>query len=132
MCVSYYHSRSSTICVLCTLVKAVILMSCQIIQHFVHDLSYPIVCPPLTAPDNGDIDCSLGGDGEANPGDVCTFTCDHRHAQGGSTNRTCQDDGSWSGTDTTCKRSMYFLLYSTSAASLEYIIFEISGAIHYR
>ena len=30
-------------------------------------------CPPLTGPDNGDIDCSLGGDGEANPGD---FICD--------------------------------------------------------
>ncbi|XP_065903900.1 P-selectin-like [Dysidea avara] len=61
-------------------------------------------CPPLTAPDNGDIDCSLGGDGEANPGDTCTFTCDDGYELGGSTSRTCGDDGSWSGTDTTCTR----------------------------
>ena len=62
-------------------------------------------CPPLTAPDNGDIDCSLGDDGEANPGDTCTFTCDDGYELGGSTSRTCGDDGSWSGTDTTCTRS---------------------------
>ncbi|XP_065905188.1 P-selectin-like [Dysidea avara] len=63
-----------------------------------------VTCPPLTAPDNGDIDCSLGGDGEANPGDTCTFTCDDGYELGGSTSRTCGDDGSWSGTDTTCTR----------------------------
>ncbi|XP_065905187.1 sushi, von Willebrand factor type A, EGF and pentraxin domain-containing protein 1-like [Dysidea avara] len=62
------------------------------------------ICPPLTAPDNGDIDCSLGDDGEANPGDTCTSTCDDGYELGGSTSRTCGDDGSWSGTDTTCTR----------------------------
>ena len=85
------------------------------------------MCPPLTAPDNGDIDCSLGDDGEANPGDTCTFTCDDGHAPGGSTSRTCQDDGSWSGTDTTCTRGMLFLLYNTLAALItQYTIASIT------
>ena len=66
-------------------------------------------CPPLTAPNNGDIDCSLGGDGEANPGDTCTFTCDDGYEQGGSTSRTCGDDGSWSGSDTVCKKGTMFV-----------------------
>ena len=59
-------------------------------------------CPPLTAPDNGMINCLLGEDGEANPGDTCTFTCEDGYELGGSTFRTCQNDGSWSGTDATC------------------------------
>ena len=66
-------------------------------------------CPPLTAPDNGMINCSLGGDGEANPGDTCTFTCDDGYELGGSTSRTCGDDGNWSGTDTTCTQGMYYM-----------------------
>ena len=60
------------------------------------------VCPPLTAPDNGDIDCSLGDDGEANPGDTCTFTCDDGHELSGRGRRTCRDDGTWSGLAATC------------------------------
>ena len=63
-----------------------------------------VTCPPLTAPDNGDIDCSLGDDGEANPGDTCTFTCDNGHELTGSETRTCQNDGMWSGSEPTCDR----------------------------
>ena len=70
-------------------------------------------CPPLTAPDNGDIDCSLGDNGEANPGDTCTFTCDDGYELGGSTSRTCGDDGRWSGTDTTCTRGMHDVMAQT-------------------
>ena len=71
-------------------------------------MAYPIVCPRLTAPDNGDIDCLFGGDREANPGDTCTFTCDDGHTLVGSPSRTCQDDRNWSGTDTTCTKGMLF------------------------
>ena len=74
-----------------------------------------VTCPPLTAPGNGDIGCSLGDDGDANPGDTCTFTCDDGYELGGSTSRTCGDDGSWSGNDTTCTIGMYmhfFVVYS--------------------
>ena len=69
-------------------------------------------CPPLTTPDNGDIDCSLVNDGEANTGDTCTFTCDDNHEflQGSST-RTCQDDGTWSGTEAMCSRGSYICMY---------------------
>ena len=61
-------------------------------------------CPPLTAPDNGDVDCSLGDDGEANPGDTCTYSCDDGYDLSGSTTRACQDDGTWSGTEAVCSR----------------------------
>ena len=63
-----------------------------------------LICPPLTAPDNGYIDCLLGDDGEANPGDTCTFRCDDGHVL---EDRTCGDNGSWSGTETTCTSSTY-------------------------
>ena len=68
-------------------------------------------CRPLTAPDNGDIDCSLGGDVEANPGDTCNFTCDDDHVLRGSTTRICQHNGNWSGTNTTCTRGMVVILF---------------------
>jgi len=68
-----------------------------------------VTCPPLATPDNGVIDCSLGDDGEANPGDTCTFTCDDGYELGGSTSRTCGDDGSWTGTDATCTFGMIIL-----------------------
>ena len=41
-------------------------------------------------------------------GDTFTFTCDDGYELGGSTSRTCGDDGSWSGTDTTCTRGRYY------------------------
>ena len=46
------------------------------------------------------IDCSLGDDGVPDPGETCTVTCDDGYQ--GSGPRTCQNDGSWSGTDTIC------------------------------
>ena len=69
-------------------------------------LSTHTACQPLTAPDNGDIDCSLGNDGQPSLGDTCTFKCDDGYELSGSNNRTCQIDGSWSGTDTVCTRGM--------------------------
>jgi len=59
-------------------------------------------CPPLSDPDNGMIDCSLGGDGVANPGDTCTYTCDDGYMVDGDMIVTCGDDGTWSD-DTTCR-----------------------------
>jgi len=65
-----------------------------------------VTCPPLTAPDNGNIDCSVGGDGEANSGDSCTFTCDDGYELKGNTSRKCGNDGSWSGSDAICRKGM--------------------------
>ena len=61
-----------------------------------------VTCPPLTAPEDGTIDCSLGDDGEPDPGDFCVFICDEGYELTGSDSRTCGDDGTWSGTDVTC------------------------------
>ena len=38
-------------------------------------------------------------------GDTCSFTCNIGYELTGSDTRTCQSDGSWSGTDNDCRRS---------------------------
>jgi len=52
----------------------------------------------LTDPVNGTIDCSLGQDGVPSFEDVCTYnlSCNTGYE---SDTRTCQSDGTWSGTD---------------------------------
>jgi len=82
----------------------------------------PIVptCPPLTAPANGGVDCSLGSDGQANPGETCTFTCDDGYQISGNIRRTCEDDGNWSGMVTTCVEGMV-LPKCNFALAYEYI-----------
>ena len=62
------------------------------------------ICPPLTAPDNGDIDCSLGDNGEANPGETCTYSCNTGLGVVGDVSRTCQTDGRWTGRRPSCGR----------------------------
>jgi len=54
-------------------------------------------CPPLTAPNNGTINCT-GNMFEDN----CTFSCDRGYELSGSEYRTCQSDQSWNGTGVTC------------------------------
>jgi len=56
-------------------------------------------CGALTAPDNGNIDCSSE--------DECSFTCNDGFVISGSTVRTCQDDNTWSGIHPTCIRGKY-------------------------
>ena len=55
---------------------------------------------------NGTIDCSLGDDGVPFYEDTCSFTCNTGYELTGSDTRTCQSDGSWSGTNTTCRRGI--------------------------
>ena len=59
-----------------------------------------VTCPPLTAPDNGMNDCGE----EAEFFDVCTFACDEGYKLSGSDSRRCEDDGTWSGTETFCTK----------------------------
>ena len=59
----------------------------------------------LTGPTNGMINCSLGVNGIPNPGETCTVTCNT-----GDT-RTCQNDGSWSGSDVICSSGEYLFIY---------------------
>ena len=68
-------------------------------------LWYIIVsCPLLTDPNNGMINCSLGDDGVPSYEDTCSYTCDIGYQLNGSDTRTCQSDGSWSGTNAMCSR----------------------------
>jgi len=65
-----------------------------------------VLCPLLTAPDNGMIDCT-GSLFE----DTCTFSCDDDYELTGSENRTCQSDQTWSGTRAICAGGMLYKLY---------------------
>ena len=68
-------------------------------------------CDPLSAPDNGMIDCSLGGDGIPTNGDTCTFTCDDGFELSGSQSRRCRIRNNrrrWTGSPTTCNMGMIY------------------------
>ena len=67
------------------------------------DLSL-VPCSSLTDPNNGMITCSLGDDGVPSYEDTCSFTCNTGYELTGSDTRTCQSDGSWSGSDDVCRR----------------------------
>ena len=63
-----------------------------------------VSCPSLTDPNNGIINCSLGGDRVPSYEDTCSFACNTGYELTGSDTRTCQSDGSWSGNVTVCRR----------------------------
>ena len=63
-----------------------------------------VSCPQLTDPNNGVIDCSLGDDEVPSYEDTCSYTCNTGYELTGSDTRTCQSDGSWSGSDDVCRR----------------------------
>jgi len=67
-------------------------------------------CVDLGEPDNGMIDCMLGDDGVTSYQDMCRFSCAEGYRLSGSTSRTCQSDGTWSGDSTTCHRGKVTLL----------------------
>ena len=58
--------------------------------------------PSLTAPNDGMISCSLGGNGIPDSGETCNITCNTGYQLMGSVMRTCQSNGSWSGNDAIC------------------------------
>ena len=53
-------------------------------------------------PNNGMINCSLGDDTITSYEDTCSFTCNTGYELTGSRERTCQSDGSWSGSPVSC------------------------------
>ena len=64
-------------------------------------------CSSLNDLNNGKITCSLGGDGVSSYEDTCSFTCNTGYELTGSDTRTCQSNGSWSGSDDVCRRGSY-------------------------
>ena len=62
-------------------------------------------CDDLSVLVNGEIvSCSSGTEGVGYEGDTCNFTCNTGYELTGSDTRTCQSDGSWSGSDDVCRR----------------------------
>ena len=61
------------------------------------DLFAVVTCPSLSAPAKG----HMSGSGLTYQSQR-TFSCSTGYNLGGSTSRTCQADGSWSGTTATC------------------------------
>ena len=76
------------------------------------------VCPFLTAPNDGTITCSLEDDGTPSINDMCDFSCGAAFELTGSDTRTCQSDGSWSGSVTMCRRGTYVAIDRDSMADI--------------
>ena len=68
----------------------------------ISDVILLVPCSPLTNPNNGMINCSLGDDNITSYEDICSFTCNTGYNLNGSSERTCQSDGSWSGSPVSC------------------------------
>ena len=79
---------------------------CLYVEYYIFTITSIVSCLPLTDPNNGIISCSLEDDGVPSYEDTCSFTCDTGYELTGSDTRTCQSDGSWSGSDTVCKRGI--------------------------
>jgi len=63
-----------------------------------------VKCPSLIdVPNNGAIDCLLGDNGEANPGDTCTYTYNDLFGIEGTATRTCREDETWTGMLPRCR-----------------------------
>ena len=77
---------------------------CMYVCYFsLNDLFICLVpCTLLTKPDNGVINCSLGDNGIPSYEDTCSYTCNTGYELTGSDTRTCQSNGSWSGSDVVC------------------------------
>ena len=58
-----------------------------------------INCPNLMDPTNGVVSFSA-----TTPGSSATYTCNTGYQLEGTSPRTCQDNGTWSGSDPTCTR----------------------------
>ena len=78
--------------------------ACMLKLYYIIMRDILVQCPPLTNPNNGVINCSLGDDGFPSYEDTCSFTCNTDYELTGSDTRTCQSNGSWSSTDVMCIR----------------------------
>ena len=72
---------------------------------YIHYYYIPYADIRCSNPPNGNTSsCRSGRIGVGYEGDTCNFTCNTGYELTGSDTRTCQSDGSWSGTDIICKR----------------------------
>ena len=66
-------------------------------------LLHVVACKPLKSPNFGAVTCSLNNYEAPSYEVTCSFTCNTGYELIGSSKRTCQSDGSWSGTNTMCR-----------------------------
>jgi len=89
--------------------------SLLLIMSFQYDYALFVLlgaCEPLTAPDNGMIECDFGDDGFATKGDTCVFTCEDGFE--GGTIRKCWPWWGrmrWIGHEAVCKEGMVKATY---------------------
>ena len=67
---------------------------------------YPCADIQCNNPANGNVSCTSSRTGVGYEGDTCSFTCNTGYELTGSDTRTCQSDGSWSGSDTVCRKGV--------------------------
>jgi len=94
----------------------VVMRPCALEVSTIYSLSVTLIvnicivpCPSLTDPNNGVMTCSLGDDGVPSYKDTCSFTCNTGYKLTGSDTRTCQSDGSWSGSEVMCSRGKHMI-----------------------
>ena len=62
-------------------------------------------CNQLSEPANGRVElCSSGRAGVGFEGGTCSYTCNTGYVLIGGDTRTCQSNGSWSGSDIACRQ----------------------------
>jgi len=71
--------------------------------------TYIVTCLLLDDQPNGIVNCSPGDDNVPSYEDTCSFTCNIGYKLIGSDTRTCQSNGSWSGSDPECIRGNQYL-----------------------
>ena len=69
---------------------------------YVFVLYIEIRCHNFSIPANGMMSCSSGRVGVGYEGDTCSFTCNTGYELTGNDTRTCQSNGSWSGSPVSC------------------------------
>ena len=60
-------------------------------------------------------------------GDTCSFTCNTGYELTGSDTRTCQSDGTWSGSDDVCRRGIAYTDVSIHIATYIYIYIRVGS-----
>ena len=87
------------------------MITCIMYTNWMMYCTLDIQCRELSSPANGQImSCSSGRVGVGYEGDTCSFTCNTGYELTGSDTRTCQSNGSWSGSDDVCRRGIHTYL----------------------
>ena len=74
-----------------------ILRNAALLLHI--SISVGVSCVQLDDPSNGHVNTSAG----TSFGDVARYSCDAGYTLNGTSERTCQADGQWNGTEPTCE-----------------------------